>query len=50
MVGGKGGGREGRLREVRERARALVEVVMEARREIGNEAVARVQRYESMMM
>jgi hypothetical protein len=48
--GGREGGNDARLGEVRERGRALVELAMDKRKEMGNDAVARIQRYESMMM
>ena len=48
--GGRELGNEGRLGEVRERGRLLVELAMARRKEMGNDAVARIQRYESMMM
>eukprot|EP00624_Nannochloropsis_granulata_P006661 evm.model.NODE_50221_length_32065_cov_17.487698.1 len=47
---GREAGNEERLVDLRERGRALVELVMGARKEMGNDAVASIQRYESMMM
>jgi len=48
--GGREAGNEGGLMEVREKGRALVELVMGARKEMGNDALASIQRYESMMI
>ena len=43
-------GNEAKLLELKERARALLEWIMSVRKDVSNDAVARAQRLESMMM